>query len=81
LSSLLWGFAYAGTENKAEYIRAADEKQYRKNRLGIDNSENRSALFSLRRISVLAKNIVTEDVGSEWASYFDVYRFLYPINS
>jgi radical SAM-linked protein len=81
LSSLLWGFAYAGTEDKTEYIRATDEKQYRKNRLGVDNSESRSALFSLRRISVLAKNIVTEGACSEWASYFDAYRFLYPINS
>jgi len=78
LSSLLWGFAYAAEiDDKAEYIRATEEKQYRQDRLGIADTGNRRQLFSLRRLSVLAKKTVTDDT-SGWASYFDVYRVLYP---
>ena len=71
LSSLLWGFSYANTNND-DYIKAIDEKSYRQGRL--DNE--RSSLFSLKRTSVLAKNIKDNNTN-EWISYFDIYRFLY----
>jgi len=72
LSSLLWGFAYYGTEKKIDYVNAKHEKSYRQDRL----SKDCETIFSLRRKKVLARNIMGD--ASEWASYFDVYRFLYP---
>jgi radical SAM family uncharacterized protein len=75
LSSLLWGFGYAGPDGETAYIPASEEKAYREKRLGAGNA--RAAVFSLRRNSVLAKNIITDDPQQPWASYFDVYRDLY----
>ncbi|MCL2441946.1 MAG: TIGR03936 family radical SAM-associated protein [Treponema sp.] len=71
LSSLLWGFSYAGNET-LDYIKALDEKTYRLNR----SNNDRSFLFNLTRTEVLARNI-TDYKEKEWASYFDVYNFLY----
>jgi radical SAM superfamily enzyme YgiQ (UPF0313 family) len=76
LSSLLWGFGYAGEENEMVCIPAADEKKYRQERL-----EHGASLFSLKRNMVLAKNIIKAAgnlTENAWFSYFDVYRFLYP---
>jgi radical SAM superfamily enzyme YgiQ (UPF0313 family)/uncharacterized protein (DUF2344 family) len=72
LSSLLWGFAYYGTEDKIDYVNFKQEKSYRQERL----SRDCETLFSFNRKEVLACNII--DGTNEWASYFDVYRFLYP---
>ena len=69
LASLLWGFIYSGKEND-EYIKVNDEKHYRES-LGSSN-------FFLQRKSVLAKNITDNNLNTEWASYFDVYNYLYP---
>ena len=81
LSSLLWGFAYAGVKdkNQLDYVKACEEKVYRQNRLekeypGLD-PKPASAVFSLKRGAVLSRDITGK---GEWASYFDVYRFLYP---
>ncbi|MCL2066082.1 MAG: TIGR03936 family radical SAM-associated protein [Treponema sp.] len=81
LSSLLWGFAYAGANN-IEYVRFREEKEFRLKTLDDGLMEKRKAsFFSLRRLEVLAKN---NNAGEncneepEWASYFDVYRSLYP---
>jgi len=73
LSSLLWGFAYAGKNGKTDYVNASGDKNYRQSRLENDCA----SLFSLRRSAVLARNIA--DKTNEWASYFDVYSFLYPM--
>ncbi len=77
LASLLWGYEYAAQEdfpaNTADYVKAAEEKKYRQERLG---TEQKSAVFSLSRSSVLAKNIVNKE-GGEYISYFEAYRFLY----
>ncbi|MCL1836906.1 MAG: TIGR03936 family radical SAM-associated protein [Treponema sp.] len=73
LSSLLWGFGYTGIDGEAAYVPAAGEKAHREKCLG-----DGAAVFSLRRACVLAKNIVTSDEGQQpWASYFNVYKFLY----
>jgi radical SAM superfamily enzyme YgiQ (UPF0313 family) len=74
LSSLLWGFAYAGISNKIDYVNLAQEKVYRKSRLENDCH----SLFSLKRKAVLARNKTGETV--EWSSYFDAYRFFYPVS-
>jgi len=71
LSSLLWGFTYAGIENQADYVKATEEKVYRQNRI-----ESGSTLFSLERTAILARNVTGGD--TEWSSYFDTYRSLYP---
>jgi radical SAM-linked protein len=74
LSSLLWGFAYENAgENKTDYVHAAADKSYKQSRCG-DYTKHKSALFSLVRRSVLAKD---QDGNNEWASYFDVYRTIY----
>jgi hypothetical protein len=75
LSSLLWGFSYATPCGNIDYINTKLEKDYRNNRLK-DYTDQKSALISLRRNEVLARNITGSD--NEWASYFDVYRYLYP---
>jgi hypothetical protein len=72
LSSLLWGFGYAN-DDKTDYIKAKEEKSYRQSRLESDCA----TLFSLKRNAVLARNIIEANGTNEWASYFDVYRFLY----
>jgi radical SAM-linked protein len=82
LSSLLWGFGYAQRgfrhtdDPETDYVKAPDEKKYRQNRL---TQKPEDGLFSLKRNAVLARNII--DNTKEWASYFDVYRFLYPVNN
>jgi len=72
LSSLHWGFGYGDKETV--YIPALGEKAYREQCLATG-----ATLFSLRRSCVLAKNIIANN-GDPWASYFDVYRFLYEKN-
>jgi radical SAM superfamily enzyme YgiQ (UPF0313 family) len=72
LSSLLWGFRYKYNK-EIDYVNLKDEKVYRQNKL-----KDCKSLFLLKRSAVLARN-VSGDTG-EWASYFDVYRFLYPEN-
>ena len=63
LSSLLWGFVYAGENGKDGQVSMKEEKQYRESRLGPAGN-----LCSLERVTVLAKPGV---------SYFEVYRRLY----
>jgi radical SAM-linked protein len=70
LASLLWGFQYEGTEGP-DYVKASEEKTFRQKRL-----ENGASIFSLKREEVLARNV--KDKDTEWSSYFDTYRFLYP---
>jgi radical SAM-linked protein len=72
LSSLLWGFAYYGAEENIDYVNVKQEKSYRQERL----SKDCETVFSLRRMETLARNIIGGT--NEWASYFDVYRFIYP---
>jgi hypothetical protein len=79
LSSLLWGFGYAGTGGETIYVPAAAEKAHRQKHLSSGQT-----LFSLRRSCVLAKNIISKDIndnntinGQPWASYFDMYHHLY----
>jgi radical SAM-linked protein len=72
LSSLLWGFSYANNEG-IDLIDSKEEKVYRQKRLETDCK----SLFSLRRCEVLAKKTADGDTN-EGASYFDVYRGLYP---
>jgi radical SAM-linked protein len=73
LSSLHWGFAYSAKDGGTDYIPAKEEKAYRTKCLAEGET-----VFSLHRTSVLAKNILDNDPGKPWASYFDAYRFLYP---
>jgi radical SAM-linked protein len=68
LSSLLWGFQYKYKE-ETDFVNAKEDKIYRQNKLN-----NRKSLFLLKRSAVMARKI--GDTG--WASYFDVYRSLYP---
>ena len=75
LSSLLWGFAYYGTEEKIDYVRFDQEKFYR-NELLKNHGDQRSGLFYLRRKEILAKDLTGK--SAEWVSYFDVYKSLYP---
>jgi len=70
LSSLLWGFAYAGKE-KIDYVNHKDDKAYRQARL----TDDCATLFDLNRREVLARNIINNE--KEWVSYFDVYKYLY----
>jgi radical SAM-linked protein len=72
LSSLLWGFQYKYYD-EAAYVNMKEEKIYRQNKL-----KDRKSLFLLKRSAVLARNMPGDTDG--WASYFDVYRFLYPDN-
>ena len=93
LSSLLWGFGYTVLNDTADladntnpdgetvYIPASEEKVFRQKNLTAGKT-----FFSLRRVCVLAKNITAnKEAGGNtgeirersWASYFDVYRYLY----
>jgi radical SAM family uncharacterized protein len=72
LSSLLWGFGYRDKDGGTEYIPAKEEKAYRTKCLADGGS-----VFSLRRASVLARNVVNNDSEQTWASYFEVYGYLY----
>jgi radical SAM superfamily enzyme YgiQ (UPF0313 family) len=73
LASLFWGSCYNSSENEKDYVNFNNDKVYRKTRLESDCS----SVFDLCRIEVLAKNIADNSV---WASYFDVYKYLYGNN-
>jgi hypothetical protein len=76
LSSLLWGFGYQMRNEGTEYVPAREEKALREKYLGAEGT-----VFSLRRVCVLAKNIIAGgNVEQPWESYFDVYRRLYKTN-
>ena len=68
VSSLLWGYAYAGVDGKTELVPAKEEKLFRQSLIG-----NEGNVFGLERLSVLAKT----DSPEEGESYFKVYRELY----
>ena len=70
VSSLLWGFEYAGQEGNSDFIKAADEKAYRASRI-----ESCGSIHHLERLTVLAK---TND-PEIYDSYFNVYEKLYRI--
>jgi radical SAM superfamily enzyme YgiQ (UPF0313 family) len=72
LASLLWGFGYNGNQG-TDYVKAVNEKIYRQKRL---MQNTKAGLFYLNRSAVFSRNII--DDSNEWASYFDVYQFLYP---
>ncbi|MDR0302805.1 MAG: TIGR03936 family radical SAM-associated protein [Treponema sp.] len=73
LSSLLWGFGYSNKDkNATDYVNSTAEKTYREERLA-----ECKTLFSLKRNYVLARNITNTANTEDWASYFDVYDFLY----
>ena len=74
LSSLIWGFSYAVKDN-LDFVNFKDDKVYKNNRLESDCS----SVFDLTRNEVLARNIIGSE--SDWASYFDVYRYLYECNT
>ena len=69
LSSMLWGYLYAGNDGKSEMVKVKDEKAYRFSRLGQNGSP-----YHLERLSVLARGSENEEAG---ISYFDAYRTLY----
>jgi hypothetical protein len=71
LSSLLWGFVYAGKDGAPEMIPAKEEKTYRDSRIAQTNN-----VYNLERLSVLAKKNRVEAPCAD--SYFNVYRELYP---
>ncbi|MDR3020547.1 MAG: TIGR03960 family B12-binding radical SAM protein [Treponema sp.] len=73
LASLLWGFAYKGICGNTDYVNAQNEKAYRQTRLENDCG----SLLDLRRLDVLARNIIDDSQG--WKTYFDVYEYLYGI--
>jgi hypothetical protein len=68
--SLLWGFVYQAEDGSDDLIRAPEEKAYRISRTGTGCS-----LYDLTRKTVLAKSLPDPQIP---ASYFDVYRSLYP---
>ena len=72
LSSLLWGFGYAGLDGETAYVPAAGEKAYREQCLSAGGT-----VFSLRRACVLAKNTPPDGGGQPWTSYFNAYGHLY----
>jgi len=76
LSSLLWGFSYKTDGEKIDFVNKKNEKVYRQNFISRDIEKN--SLFNIERHEVLARNLINNQ--DEWASYFDVYRFLYNNN-
>jgi len=70
LSSLLWGFGYSNND-KTDYVKAADEKKYRMERL-----KECETVFSLKRNYVLARD-VTGGSNTGYSSYFEAYNTLY----
>ena len=72
LSSLLWGYVYAGEDSEKEIVEAKEEKSYRELRIGSTGS-----IYNLERLSLLASVNGTKDESSG-GSYFEVYRSLYP---
>ena len=71
LSSLLWGYVYAGEESGTDAVEAKEEKSYRESRVGSAGS-----IYSLERLSLLASLNGSNEAGG--VSYFEVYRSLYP---
>jgi radical SAM superfamily enzyme YgiQ (UPF0313 family) len=71
LSSLLWGFSYAGEQNAVDQVPAKLEKTYRASRTG----ETAAGVFGLKRLAVLAKDPQNPESGQ---SFFEAYRVLYP---
>ena len=69
LSSLLWGYVYAGKDGRSDIVSAKEEKAYRALR----------DAYGLERISVLARKISPALPDECGASYFEVYRELYPV--
>jgi len=72
LSSLLWGYVYSGKDGGTDIVEAKEEKSYRETRIGSTGS-----IYSLERLSLLASSNGAKDKSSR-ASYFEVYRALYP---
>jgi radical SAM superfamily enzyme YgiQ (UPF0313 family) len=72
LSSLLWGYAYAGKDGGTDTVEAKEEKSYREARIGSAGS-----IYSLERLSLFARSNGAND-KSNGISYFEVYRSLYP---
>ena len=89
LASLFWGSSYISVstegikdfdslegviiENGNHYVNFSSDKVYRKTRLENDCS----SVFEITRSEVLARNVMRND---GWASYFDVYGYLYGNN-
>jgi len=71
LSSLLWGYVYTGEDSGKEIVEVKEEKSYREARIGSTGS-----IYSLERLSLLAGLNGAKDKSG--ASYFEVYRSLYP---
>jgi radical SAM-linked protein len=72
LPSLLWGSLYQAEDGGDDFVPALEEKSYRASRIAAGRS-----LLRLRRKTVLAKS--PEDPRRP-ASYFAVYRSLYPLS-
>ncbi|MDR0557388.1 MAG: TIGR03936 family radical SAM-associated protein [Treponema sp.] len=70
LSSLLWGYEYRNNE-MIDAVEACNEKEYRRRRVG------EAPVYGLERLSVLARNIGGAGLEAG-ASYFEVYKALYP---
>jgi len=73
VSSMLWGYTYTGKDGTPDYVKAEDEKVYRASRLGKDEN-----VYSLERLSVLARTSVKKLNEMQGVSYFELYRELYP---
>jgi len=72
VSSLLWGYTYAGKDGKPDIVKAKEEKAYRLSRLSPDGN-----VYALERLEVLARS--GDNTGdSSGLSYFDTYRKIYP---
>jgi len=72
LSSLLWGYVYAGIDSEKEIVEARKEKSYREARIGSTGNK-----YKLERLSLLASLNGVKDESSG-GSYFEIYRALYP---
>ncbi|MCL2380974.1 MAG: TIGR03936 family radical SAM-associated protein [Treponema sp.] len=72
VSSLLWGYVYAGRDGATDMVSAAEEKPYRASRHGADGS-----VYGMERLSVLARP-PKAPAAEPGVSYFEVYQRLYP---
>jgi radical SAM superfamily enzyme YgiQ (UPF0313 family) len=78
VASLLWGFEYLSGDSvsgiESDFVEARNEKEYRRLRIGGGDSDSAAIqrVYGLSRMRVLAKS------ENKPASYFDVYRCLYP---
>jgi hypothetical protein len=71
VSSMLWGYMYAGKDGNPDMVKATEEKVYRASRTEL--GEN---VYGLERLSVLARP--PKSVESPGVSYFEIYQTLYP---